>query len=262
MSPTARRTHGPLATDAPPVDIGPTGPPVHSVLAVFFALGGAALAQPGGTVWSEPPRLPSPPALSHYLFEAPLVPAMVAAGLSLAVAWSLLRAERPRQGLLAGLLGCLGALGLVVVGGVVETSRERVIERSLAIARAVGQGDGMAAGAWLAPNLYLKMGPTGSATGSDDREVVIRAARMFPERVRLEAFAAPSGHAVVDTPTTARTRLRVRTGGGMGPSLSWWQLGWRLDPDGEWRVYTIELLLFNGETPPTGFSDEARRAVP
>ena len=261
MSPTARLTHGPPAADAPPVDIGPSGWAIHSVWLVFFALCGASMGQPAVTPWAEPPRLPVPPAGQHYLLEAPLTPALVVVGLALAGGGSLFGAGRAKAGVGVGVGGVLVSVGMVVLAGLVETGREKVIARSLELARAVGGGDGSAVGETLAPTVYLKMGPTGSATGTDDRDLVVRAARMFPGQVLLEAYAVPGGHAVADTPTSARTRLRVRTGGGMGPSLSWWQLDWRLDPDGEWRVYTIELLLFNGETPRAGFSDEARRAV-
>lgn len=262
MRHAVRRTESPPTAGAPPLDIGPSGRPIHSLCALFFALTAAAYAQPAAAPWSEPPRLPSPPAISHYLFEAPGLPALIIGGVGLAVGWSLVRSDRARMGLAAGVIAVLLAAGVVLAGVLVETPRERVITRSLDLARAIGQGDGRGAGEMLAPNLYLKMGPTGGSVAGDDRDVIMRAARMFPTRVRLEAFAVPGGHAVADSATSARTRLRIRTGGDMGPSLSWWQLDWRKDPDGEWRAYTIELLLLNGESPRAGFVDEARRAVP
>ncbi len=262
MCPPARHPNGLTAHIKPLVDIGPWRLLVHTVAGVFLAGSEAASAQSVQAPWSEPPRLPASGMLTHFGLEEPVAPAAALIVLSLLAAWRLYRAGRERASTWTGILGPMAAVGLVGLAIAVETPREAVIARSLELARAVGRGDAGSAGDALAPTLYLKLGSTGGASGGDDRSVVLRAARLFPERVSLEGVAVPSGHASAGSETSARTRLRVRTGGRLGPSLTWWQLDWRRDQDGAWRVYTIELLLFNGQAPPASFGDEARRAIP
>lgn len=263
MRPPACHPVGPTARELSPVDIGPWRLSIHSLAALVGAISARAGAQPSHAPWTEPPRLPAPGALIHYTMEAPTLLAVLFTGLSLAMAWAAFRAGRTRVAAWLAVLGPLGAVGTVVLAASVETAREIVIGRGLELARTLGKGDPLFAESVLSPTLYLKLGASGGggAIGSDDRELVLRASSLFRDQVRLEGVATPGGHASADSSSSARTRLRVRTGGGMGPSLSWWQLDWRRDPDGEWRVYTIELLLFNGQAPSASFGDEARRAV-
>lgn len=224
---------------------------------------GPSSAQTGQSLWNEPARLPGPGAWSRYGLEQPWLPGLILIGLGLLLGWGLLRKGAPGWALLSAIVGFAAGAVLVAIGSLTVTPREAVVRESLALAAAVGRGDHVGVEQRLAPSLYLKLGPTGArpARAEDDRDLVVRAARLFPERASLEAFGVPRGHASAASPTSARTRLRVRSGGGMGPSLSWWHLDWRLDPDGAWRVYTIELLLLNGQSPSSSLDAEARNLV-
>ena len=107
---------------------------------------------------AAPPALPDPPALERWLFERPLVVGPALAGFGLAFFLVLNRRNQARQGIAIG--GGLAALGVVllVVGLLVETTRERLIRGSRGLVDAIVASDAAAVDSVLASDLVLDAG--------------------------------------------------------------------------------------------------------
>lgn len=208
--------------------------------------------------WAQPPPLPDPPAIEVWLFEQPLISAGLALGAG-ALVWFVFRAKgKPRQGALAG--GGLAALAIVlgVAGSAVETARERVAALSEDLLAAAREGDAAGLDGLLANDLALDVGGRGGDSG--DKAFVLEAVGKLKEQAVIDAVRVRSPVSL-DGPDAARSQVWVRTGGtGFGPSLSWWMVSWRRQPDGQWRAHLIELLLLNGEKP-RGMGEEMRRSL-
>lgn len=212
--------------------------------------------------WSQPPPLPEPPLLEAWLFERPVTAAGALLGAGV-VCFLVLRARGKSKGAVIG-GGALIALAAAValIGSVVETSRERVARLSAQVIARFQAADQAGLGVLLADDLVLDLGGGGvSAAGdSSDKALVLEAARAMQGQAVIDTSRVREPVAA-DGPRAARSQVFVRTGGGgFGPSLSWWMFSWRREPDGEWRVSLIELLLLNGERP-RDLAPELRRTI-
>lgn len=198
---------------------------------------------------AAPPSLPQPPALEHWLFERPLVVGPAAIAIGFAFFLVLNRRNQAKQGILVG--GGLAVLGaaLLLVGTLVETTRERLIRESRALVDAVVAGEQGRVDALLSQELILSAGGPGGVP-IRSKALAMRAVEEFQSRVRVTEHGFGAAQAMVTSAgDSASSQFRVRAVTNFGPGVAWVRLSWRKEPDGQWRIHLIELLRINGREP-------------
>ncbi|RMH27296.1 MAG: nuclear transport factor 2 family protein [Planctomycetota bacterium] len=192
--------------------------------------------------------LPGPGVLERIAFEQPwpAVVALLVIGLLAAV--MLIRRGRVARAVVIDTAATALAAGLIVSATVVTTDHERVRAGSRGLVAAALAGDESRVGEILAPDARLTA--AGASSVGLQRDAVLAAVRALPGRAPTRGHAIVDLTASVDGANAARSRLVVRTDfRGGGPAFSAWQLNWRLDPGGAWRVTRIEALSINGQAP-------------
>lgn len=199
---------------------------------------------------SPVPRLPDPPALTHYLLESPWF-AVVGLALGGAIALVVLN-RQGRASLGAGimLVGFALAVLLAVVAYLVETQRERLIRQTRELVTRTAAADTAA----LRPMLSERVNVVSALplTLPVDKETLLdRVRQELGEAHPIAEHSTGGEQASIDGVNTARTQLRVWvqlhrdqaiTGAPIG---SWWRIDWRKEGD-EWRVATITLMQLDG----------------
>ncbi len=201
----------------------------------------------------EPGRLPDLPQagpMTHWLFEAPLLPAAALAALGLVAFIALRRTNRRMSIALPALLcGLLLGAGVYLLGTLTVTDREMLALRSHELVGATGSSDA----ARLAPLLDERVRIKSVFASVSGRDAVLELVRKrVPRAVR--SAEASEVHAGLFGPQVARTQIRVRVQGDLVPSLSWWSVDWtRPSPDSDlWAATHIEPIWVQGFTDPAG----------
>lgn len=198
------------------------------------------------------PMLPDPPMVEHLLLESPATPAAAFGIAGAAVFLMLNRAGRARQGAAAAGALVVLAAGLIALGASVTTARETLIDRTGRLIGAVSRGSASGAGQFLAEDVRATALRSFEAP---DKQAILNHVEtdLGPGgRFAVKNAAVLASAAVVDGANAARTQVRMRvTVEALGaPSLSWWRLNWRKDPDGQWRVIAIDVLEMDGMRGP------------
>lgn len=201
----------------------------------------------GSALASAPPPLPPSPTIERWLLERPIVVGVALAAFGIAVFLVLNRRGEARNGALAGL--ALLALGIAatVTGVLVETPRERLIRLSNEFVDAVVAGETDAATAMLAPDLVVALGSTPLPGGG---VLARQAIESFSASVNVTDYFVTDESATVGAGATSGvSQFLARASSNLGPGSAWVRLNWRLDESDDWKVYLIEVLRVNGQTP-------------
>lgn len=205
------------------------------------------LLQPGGSsILSTPDPLPSPPFLTHYLFESPWLLGVGLGATGLVASLFLSRNGRARLAGICGFIGLLAGALIFMLSSLVITERERLIETSNRFIRAAidGQKDPVAAG--LRSDVTLTLLGRSSRLGKDD--LVRLVARDIVATYQAKDSRIGKTSAVIDSPTVARTQtpIHVVTKLDTGSTRTTWLLTWVRESAevggdmGGWRVRSIE----------------------
>ena len=199
-------------------------------------------------IFARPDALPESGGLEVWLFERSLTSGggLVIIGIVLLIL--LLRGGRAKLAFMLGAAAALVGVGVISVGHLVETDRERIDARTQALVRSAGQpGAGEVAGEVLSDDVRLFF--SGQQVPGFTREVILASLRTLGGRVTLRESVPVTTRVSVDGSASARSQVQVRaTPEGGAPSLSWWLLDWRKEGD-EWRVVRIDCTLLNGRPP-------------
>ncbi len=230
-----------------------TARPGRPALALAFCLPSA----PALAILTPPPSLPSlprPPIVSHLLLESPLplAVALVAAGAIAAIALHR-RARTKHAGIVSG--ACLLIAGaLLALASLVETPRERVVERTRLLVDAVARADLRALDDLLAPDCLVTFDR--APNGWEKPETIGWIADNLRGRYTVSRHEVTGVQAQIGPQRgLARTRPSVR----VTPEVTGRPHGfvclitWREDPDGAWRALRVEPLWLQGYgslTPP------------
>ncbi len=185
----------------------------------------------------------------HLLLENPWPIVIVLIGV--AAVLRVVGRRNDKRGLsLAALIALLAAVGVYVLATLVDTPREQVTAATHALLDATVAKDAAAIDRLLDPRVVL----------ADERgNVRLTIGELRPGLDRtLERFDLASQRAknlLVDTqtPDAATAHLDLRTGftdNAFPPSHTRWQLDWRRDADGRWRLTEVRWLEWMGQTPP------------
>jgi len=145
----------------------------------------------------------------------------------------------------ASWVALLLGVGVVVLAAVVNTDREVLIARTQALAAATSLMDESALAALLADNALL-LGPEGDVWDSLDAAVVAQKLKAF----RVEVFnprdinaIAPRPNDGISTLTVSHKVLGQRIAG------TGWEIAWRRDGEGLWKITSMKWLAFGLNTP-------------
>ncbi len=224
------------------------------------------LAQMTPQIWSDPPPLPAPPALEHWLFERPWTGGL---GLLAAAAMGFLvlrsRGKQRPAALVGGALALAG-VGVAASGMLVTTDRERIAALSAELVDAVARGDADTADRLLSDRLILDIGQaparepeSASNEGpSADKRWALAGVALFRGQLNLTDRSVTLARAVMDAEGVGRTQVRVTVSEPkFGFGITWWEFTWRRDAAG-WRVRRLDLLTLNGRKPGGEVASELR----
>lgn len=203
-------------------------------------------------------QLPQPPVWQQLLLERPwgAVGVLVIAAFLAVVVMN--RREQFRRGLMIGgaILGVAGAI--FATATLVETDHEKVRGATVRLIDAAATGDVAGTEALLASDSKLHLEGMGSFSLS--REELLAGVEALDQQVGVSDHGILDRTAVIDGPNVARSRVVVRVGlQGGGPTFSSWELTWRLEADGAWRLARMECQSINGRSPGQWFAGELSR---
>lgn len=191
-----------------------------------------------------------PPLMQRLLLEQPW-PAAIAL-LAVAVGLTMAGRRRKQRGLrlVAWVLAILAG-GIVGLAWQVQTPREHIIDRThqlLAATEAPLDMDSL--DNWLEPGAVVT-GPDGSVWMQ--REQIDQRLQWIDRRRAVDAHEIRRLEAMADRSGYGRVGLELGTSlqraSRYGPIRTTWQLHWRRDDNGQWRVYEIECVSLHGRDP-------------
>ncbi len=221
-------------------------PPTH---AAFLTLAQAGLL---GRASKPPvPALEDPSQFEQYVlvWPWPLVALLIVAGI---VGFFVLnRLGKPAR-LSLGVLGLGAVLGVAVAlaASMVTTTRERIMAQTRAFIDAAARADALATDPLLAPDFELR--GLGNIKAMDRARLLTIIEKDMAERWAVKEHSISTLRSIVDLPNTARSQVLVSvTPAALPyPLSSWWLLRWRLEPDGVWRITSIEPQQIDGVSSP------------
>lgn len=196
------------------------------------------------TIFSDPPSLPSPPALEHWLYEQPWVSAVLLGLVGVVACVVLFKAEKRRWAWLVLLIGIGLATANVLVAQFVETPREKLSRFTVQLIESVKRGDAITVDTMLADAVVLDL--LGSRSGRKKADIVREVANGAAKRYGADTATIGRVSATMDGSFSGRTQAKVAVdlargegfdAGGLGTT---WLLEWRADAAGNWRVWTID----------------------
>lgn len=191
--------------------------------------------------------------LTSLLFENPW-PGVVA----LVAVSAVLRVAGKRQGnkgvLIASWVALLLGLGVYAAASWVNTDREVMIQRTEAWIQAASPVDRAALTALMAPNVPL-LGPQGDYLLDLDAPTIAQNLEQYRVEVvsyrDIEAWPASPGQG------TSHLRVSHEVLGQRVLGTSW-ELGWRRNDAGDWRVVSIKWVRYGNEPPSDGLLRRVR----
>ena len=201
---------------------------------------------------SPVPRLPDPPAITHYLLESPW---FAVVGLALAGAIALIvmnRRGRAGQGATIMLAAFALAALVAIVASLVEPQREALIRQTRELVARTAAVDTAALGPMLSDRVSITSTPTLGITLPVDKASLLESVRRYlGDTFRIVNHSTGGEQASIEGSNTARTQLRVwveldRDQAMIGaPIGSWWRIDWRREGD-QWRVSGLTLMQLDG----------------
>lgn len=210
------------------------------------------LAQLGNFLNPDVAPLPEPSAFQRFVLEQPTLPAVVLMVLGV-VAFFAIRGSASAKHAPTVLFTGLAFAGLVfAAGSLVQTDRERLIDRQDALIDAIAAADIPTLDRMLAPDARVRGVQAPFLQDGLGREQILGTVRsILGERYDVSTVGRIERQAVIDGPNAARTQVYVRVATeNAGQTWAWFLIGWRLDPgasgEPEWKVIEIEPLFISG----------------
>ncbi|MBL8746831.1 MAG: hypothetical protein JNK58_10805 [Phycisphaerae bacterium] len=194
-------------------------------------------------------ELPPSPPFDRWVLEQPLPlsAACVVAGIAVMVA--LHRRGEMKRGALVGSVLMLVGVGVLALGMLIETPRERLRALTSEFVRRVFLADGDWAAAHLSDSLVVaSAGEAYRRLGKAELVASIRNFAMF----RAKEWSERSRGSVLDGDGIGRTQSTVRvTAGYIGNQMipSTWEFTWRRGAGDQWQITRLECLTMWGQPP-------------
>ena len=213
------------------------------------------IGQIGGTV--DVSALGGGAAWERWALEQSWVTAGVLAVVCAMGAFVALRAGKSRMAGAVMVVGFVVAVGIAAAGVMVETVRERLVRQTREFVAAVAEGRTAEVAAMVEERVTLRSGGKGV---DGDRSLVVGVSAALPGVIR--DYSVRMRGAEVRGANVARSRMTVRVaadGMVVGEAYSSWDLSWRRDDSGAWRIAGIECLSVFGREPGSAWVTVARR---
>jgi hypothetical protein len=213
------------------------------------------LAQIGQSV--AVPELTSGPLWNRLILEQPWPTAGAVFLLAGAVALVFARAGKAKPTTAAIALGLALSTAIAAAGLLVETTRELLIRQTRAFVDAVAAGRTAEVAALVEELVALR---TSGESVDGDRALIVGVTAAMPAVLRDHSVRTRG--AEVTGVNVARSRMTIRasvTGAIAGEAYSSWDLSWRRDDTGAWRIAGIECLSVFGREPGREWVNVARQ---
>lgn len=202
--------------------------------------------------FSEVENLPAPPLPVDWLLERPLPLLIVVVSVGVVATMILASRAEARRALIAVLVTLGVAGGLYALARLVVTERERVMLQTRALIDGVARADAASVDAVLGERVLLS---TNGESVDRNRDWLLEVTAGLTGEIERHSIT-PRGVSLDDPmPNHARSRVSVSTtfssnarvpAGTIGSS---WELSWKRDSDGRWRVTAIDCLSLAGGKP-------------
>lgn len=225
-------------------------PPIHEAF-ITLAQAGAL----GRRSASAVPELDAPPQFEQYVLVSPwpLVALLIAAGIvGFFVLNRLGKPARLSVGALA--LGVLLGVGIALAAALVTTTRERIMIQTRAFIDAAARADAATADPLLAPDFELR--GLGNVKAMDRARLLSIIEKDMAARWAVKEHSISTLRSIADLPNTARSQVQVSVTPREFPypMSSWWLLRWRMEPNGVWRMTSMEPQQIDGVSSPASVS--------
>lgn len=201
--------------------------------------------------FQAPPPLSDPSWLHDFFLERSWIPGMGLVLVGAVIALWHQRRDRLGTGLRwFGALG-LGGFGVWLVGWLVHTPREQVLEATEGLTRSVLRGDWAGARDRLGEGATLDFSLARGLRGRE--EIVGQMRRLLEGSYRLADWGVLDVQAEVRGETEARSQVLVRviTEREGAINFSWWSISWKREGEA-WRAGAIVPLAIQGVSEPAG----------
>ena len=191
------------------------------------------------------PPLPEPGLIERWVLESPfaLVLSLALIGIAGLVVFN--ARGHLRTGLMVQGAAALLAGASILVSILVETPRERLMDRTRTLVAALAKVDTNALTSAIHEDATVDVRGTMSFEGRD--RIIKAAERYVGSSTRIDSHSVPEIQGVVDGPNAARTQARVRHSGDQIPPASWWRISWYRASESEpWVAIKIEPLWIAG----------------
>jgi hypothetical protein len=181
--------------------------------------------------------------LDRLLFESP---ALSAGGALIVLVIAGLLVNRQGKAKAAGAIFALAVLvpaGLVASSLLVETDRERIAARTIALIDAAAEGRPDDVRGFVSDRLVVSA--SGEGVVDLGPTMFVWAANTASRQV--ESHSASLQGAAVEGEGLGRSRWRIRAMTGRGPFLASGEFTWIEEGDGVWRVQAFDLRTVNGQ---------------
>lgn len=186
------------------------------------------------------PTIPSGPLIERLVFQSAVLGPVLGGTLAVC-AFVVLRRSEKRLLVITVVLVCLAAgAGLGIASRAVETQRELGVRLTDTFISQALTGNRSALDPLVAASVSISA--TGERVSNTSKEWLLNSIQMIPDWLQSGSHSIEDSG--VDNETTTRTlaRVRIEPNWTLGPSL--WMFTWRLESDGQWRLYGIEALRF------------------
>lgn len=195
---------------------------------------------------AAPPALPVPNILERYVFEQPLMPALLTIAVAVIIAIAI--RHKKKAAVAVSVCGVVMGAGIFIIGNVVVTPREELLTHARNLVGATATGDAQQVESMLTSDAVLYL-PHFTAPERLDRilsRVRGELARGGAYEVREHRLREVQAH--VDSGASGRVQLKVNvTLQSSGyPIPSWWRLDLERDAENNWRTSGISLLSIGG----------------
>ena len=170
----------------------------------------------------------------------------------------LVRSSRTRGAAGVLLLGIGAALAVGVAGAAIETVPEALVRRTREFVAAVAAGRTSDVDALIEPRVAIRSAGESIEGG---RDLILGVAAAMP--AMLTAHAPRTRGAEQQGVNIGRSRVTIRATVSVpqyaGEAYSSWDLAWRQDTDGAWRIFAIECISIFGQEPGREWVGVARQ---
>ena len=197
-------------------------------------------------------------ALERWVLETPIPAALAVFLVAIIVAEVLRRTGRGRGGLIALAAGVLLGAGVITLGTLIETPSELLTRRTKEFTSAIVAADEPKVAAMIDPAIDFRS--AGSIERFLNHDWLLSVVRGFKGVIKSNSIEPTDSD--VDSDSAGRTRFIARSvldSGYPGQIVSSWELTWRKEKGGDWKITSVECLTLENASASSEWAVWASR---